>query len=43
MKFPYSEKPGDLSQNQITMCYEDSKKRIWVVTSTGGLTATTGK
>ncbi len=37
VKFPYSEKPGDLSQNQITMCYEDSKKRIWVVTSTGGL------
>ena len=37
IKFPYSDKEGELPQNQITCCYEDSQKRIWVLTATNGL------
>lgn len=37
VKFNYSDQPGDLNQNQITMTYQDSKNRIWVLTNAGGL------
>lgn len=37
VQFPYSDKDGELPQNQISCCYEDSQKRIWVLTSTSGL------
>ncbi|MCK9155508.1 MAG: response regulator [Paludibacteraceae bacterium] len=37
INFSYSEKPGDLPQNQITMCMEDKEKRVWIITSTGSL------
>lgn len=36
-KFPYSDKEGELPQNQISCCYEDSQNRIWVLTATNGL------
>lgn len=35
--YTYSNKEGSISQNEIVMCYEDKKGRIWVVSETGGL------
>lgn len=37
VKFPYSDNDGELPQNQIACCYEDSHQRVWVLTATNGL------